>query len=214
MPFVPTTKKGHKTRQAILQAARKVFARDGYVDARMSDIAAAAGLSTGGLYRYFLSKEAVFEALIADLHEALYEASGRTTHDFATDPYQALYDANLGYLTVYYAHRDVMRAFREAAAVDARFRAFWWEMRRRHVDRFADAVKRIHGVKTVDGSDTALVADAMACMVEECAYVWYAQESLSDRQVTLEEAARIVTRTWHRTFFPSDTETGADAKPI
>jgi AcrR family transcriptional regulator len=170
----------------------------------MTDIATAAGLSTGGLYRYFLSKEAVFEALIADLHGALYEASGRTKHDFAKDSYQALYEANLGYLTVYHAHRDVMRGLREAATVDVRFRSFLWQMRKRHVDRFAAAMKRAHGVTVIDGTDATLMAEAMACMVEECAYVWYAHESLNDRQVPLEEAARIVTRTWYRTFFPGD----------
>jgi AcrR family transcriptional regulator len=204
MPFVPATKKGHRTRDAILQAARQVLGHDGYVEASMSDIAAAAGLSTGGLYRYFVSKESVFEALIADLHASLFDASGRTGQKFATEPAEALYEANLGYLRVYYANRDVMRCLREAAAVDARFRTFWWGMRRRHVERFAHAMARHYGVTKVAGADVTLVADAMACMVEECAYVWYAHESLGDRHVDLEEAARIVTRVWHQTFFSSN----------
>ena len=78
MPATPTTKKGLRTRNKILDAAGRVFARDGYVEARMLDIATEAGLSTGGLYRYFDNKTEVFAALIADLHEEFYNYSGHT----------------------------------------------------------------------------------------------------------------------------------------
>ena len=49
----------------ILDAALQEFSASGYAGARMDDIALRAGLSKGGLYAHFSSKEAVFEALIA-----------------------------------------------------------------------------------------------------------------------------------------------------
>lgn len=49
----------------ILDAALQEFSQAGYVGARMEDIAERAGLSKGGLYAHFGSKEAVFEALLA-----------------------------------------------------------------------------------------------------------------------------------------------------
>ncbi len=210
----PATTKGHRTREVILQAARKVFGRDGYVQARMSDIAAKASISTGGLYRYFSSKEDVFEAEIANVHEALFAASGHTMHDFGTAPYEALYKANLGYFSTYYAHRDLMCCFREAAGVERRFRSFWWRMRKRHVDRFARAMHRHYGVDKIDGADLKIVADAMACMVEECAYVWYAHHSLNDRRIEAAEAASIVTRIWHQTFFRPGAHPEAQSKGL
>ena len=69
VPAVPTTPKGRRTWQQLLEAARAVFARDGYVNARMADIAEEAGLSMGALYRYFENKESVFEHLVTDIHE-------------------------------------------------------------------------------------------------------------------------------------------------
>lgn len=48
----------------ILQAAAQEFARQGYQQTRVQDIAAAAGLSKGGFYAHFSGKEAVFEALL------------------------------------------------------------------------------------------------------------------------------------------------------
>ena len=44
------------TRERLLRAAADVFARRGYDGARVSDIAASAGLSNGALYAYFGSK--------------------------------------------------------------------------------------------------------------------------------------------------------------
>lgn len=51
----------------ILDAALAVFAEHGYAAARMDDIALRSGLSKGGLYAHFASKEQVFEALLSRL---------------------------------------------------------------------------------------------------------------------------------------------------
>ncbi len=48
----------------ILDAALQEFSQAGYAGARMDDIALRAGLSKGGLYAHFPSKEAVFVALL------------------------------------------------------------------------------------------------------------------------------------------------------
>ncbi|SRR5579875_3254320 len=57
-------------REQILQAAIKVFARQGFSAAKIADIAKAAQTSHGLLYHYFDNKEEIFAALIE-----------RTTHD-------------------------------------------------------------------------------------------------------------------------------------
>lgn len=53
-------------RSDILKAAREIFARDGFTDARMSDIAESAGVAKGTVYLYFPSKEALVTALCED----------------------------------------------------------------------------------------------------------------------------------------------------
>ncbi|NPA31626.1 MAG: TetR/AcrR family transcriptional regulator [Chloroflexi bacterium] len=53
----------------ILDAALRVFARKGFYEARMEDIAREAGLSKGLLYWYFGSKEALIETLLILLFE-------------------------------------------------------------------------------------------------------------------------------------------------
>jgi len=50
-------KKSARTRQRILDAAAAVFREHGYANARLSDIAARAGIQTGSLYYHFASRE-------------------------------------------------------------------------------------------------------------------------------------------------------------
>jgi AcrR family transcriptional regulator len=51
-------------RRAIVEAAESVFLAQGFAEARMADVAKAAGVSVGTLYNYFESKELVFASLI------------------------------------------------------------------------------------------------------------------------------------------------------
>jgi AcrR family transcriptional regulator len=51
-------------KKSIVTNAVKVFARDGYEGATVASIAKSAGISTGNVYRYFDSKEALFEAAL------------------------------------------------------------------------------------------------------------------------------------------------------
>lgn len=56
-------------RQAILDAAFTVFARDGYHQAGVDAIAAAAGVAKHTIYNHFGDKETLFRAVVADLSE-------------------------------------------------------------------------------------------------------------------------------------------------
>jgi TetR/AcrR family fatty acid metabolism transcriptional regulator len=53
-------------RRLILDTAVRVFAREGYHDARVGDIAKEAGVAYGLVYHYFTSKEAVLEAVFRE----------------------------------------------------------------------------------------------------------------------------------------------------
>src|SRR5580658_3485401 len=52
------------TRRALLDAARRIFARDGFEAARIEEIAGATGHTRGAFYAHFSSKEDLFFALL------------------------------------------------------------------------------------------------------------------------------------------------------
>ena len=67
-----TTKPAQKSndvpskREAILEAATRVFFESGYADASMDEIAREAGVSKQTVYSHFGAKEALFGAFIRD----------------------------------------------------------------------------------------------------------------------------------------------------
>ena len=58
----------------ILSAAENIFARFGYRRASMSQIAEEAGLTRQALYHHYPGKEALFRAVVEQLHELAYKA--------------------------------------------------------------------------------------------------------------------------------------------
>lgn len=59
-------RKRTRNRDALVVAARGLFARDGFESTTIADIAEAADLGFGTFYRYFADKEAVLEAVLED----------------------------------------------------------------------------------------------------------------------------------------------------
>ncbi len=57
--------KGENTKQEICRAAAQLFSKKGFKDVSMQDICNATGLSKGGLYRHFGSKEEILFQLIS-----------------------------------------------------------------------------------------------------------------------------------------------------
>lgn len=60
----------------LLEAATRVFVKEGYAKATTNRIAAAAGVSVGSLYQYFPSKDAIAVELLRRYREGLIELIG------------------------------------------------------------------------------------------------------------------------------------------
>jgi TetR/AcrR family transcriptional regulator, fatty acid metabolism regulator protein len=70
----PSTPEAADKRHQILQAAVRVFARQGFDGTRMSDVAREAGVAYGLVYHYFGSKDAVLQAVFREAWARLLEA--------------------------------------------------------------------------------------------------------------------------------------------
>jgi AcrR family transcriptional regulator len=67
---------GAEKRRIILDAAVRVFARQGFHSARVSDIANEAGVAYGLVYHYFAAKDEVLDTLFLERWNVLLEAIG------------------------------------------------------------------------------------------------------------------------------------------
>src|SRR5438067_5553636 len=97
-------------RLAILQAARTVFARQGYADTVVDDIAVQAGIGKGTLYLYFPSKEQIYLAALLEQARRLDADSRAAMSAAATwrDKLRAFVEMRLGYFD---EHADFMRIY-------------------------------------------------------------------------------------------------------
>src|SRR5579871_1270025 len=92
----PRSRKGAQTRARLLEAAKKVFERDGFLNARILDIAETAGLKHGSFYHYFDSKEQIFREVAEAQEERLTAPpdSDRRPRTRDTSPWATIRDAN------------------------------------------------------------------------------------------------------------------------
>lgn len=96
-------------REAILRAATQVFARNGYFNSKVADIARAAGVADGTVYLYFKSKEEILHSIFdGAVEEAISE--GRRELESITDPREKL-------LRIARLHLERMGADRDLAVV-------------------------------------------------------------------------------------------------
>jgi AcrR family transcriptional regulator len=106
------------SREQLLAAASRVFARRGYHGASMSEIATEAGFSKGALYWNFASKEDLFFALLDELDAQLRELIANS----AATPMEAERKGELsrGLSAVLTDARDVVLLFHEYSAMAVR----------------------------------------------------------------------------------------------
>lgn len=97
-------------RESILRAATRVFARNGYFNSKVADIARAAGVADGTVYLYFKSKEEILHSIF-DQNMAEAIAAGRKLIERMRDPREKLRRIALLHLERLGADRDLAVVF-------------------------------------------------------------------------------------------------------
>ncbi|HVF55135.1 MAG TPA: TetR/AcrR family transcriptional regulator [Pyrinomonadaceae bacterium] len=97
-------------REAIMRAATKVFARNGYFNSKVADIARVAGVADGTVYLYFKSKEEILHSVFErNTTEAI--AEGRKQLAEIADPREKLRRIARSHLERLGADRDLAIVF-------------------------------------------------------------------------------------------------------
>jgi AcrR family transcriptional regulator len=104
-----------QTQRALLDAAREVFARQGFAEASIADVVERAGSSVGSLYHHFGGKSELFLALWQE-HQAAYEEAASTAVAAARragvgDPAELFAAGARAYLVGAWQRRDLAMLF-------------------------------------------------------------------------------------------------------
>lgn len=188
----PRTQRGVRTRAALIAAARQVFERDGYLEAKISDISAAAGVASGSFYTYFDGKDEIFAAVVEQvqeemLHPHLRERSG------ITDPCVLIEAANREYLLSYKRNARLMAVFEQVAQVDENFRRMRIERSRAFVQRNARMIRALQkSGRAAADLDPTITAHALSGMVSRMAYLVF----VLDQRIAFEKLVQTLTALW------------------
>lgn len=188
----PTTARGKRTRESLVRAARVVFEKHGFLDARVADIADEADVAHGTFYTYFDSKETIFREVANTLVEEMFAAS-RVGEDVPPDPVSRIKAANRRYLRAYAKNARILAILEQVATFNDYFRQLTRDIRKVFVDRASLGITRLQQQELADPTlDAATAASALGGMVEHFAHVWLALGEPFDEEV----AVATLTRLW------------------
>ncbi|KHL15149.1 UNVERIFIED_CONTAM: TetR family transcriptional regulator [Mumia flava] len=170
MRELPRTARGARTRARLVEAARTVFERDGFLDARLADITGEAGTAAGSFYTYFASKEEIFSAVLDEVKEEMLHPQVRDVAD-GDDPVAVIEASNRAYLESYRRNAALMRLLDQVAAIDDTFREVRRERGLAFTQRNARSIRALQdrGLASPD-VDAGLAATALSMMVSRTAY--------------------------------------------
>jgi AcrR family transcriptional regulator len=194
------TRKGRETDEAFREAARQVFARDGYLNARISDIAAAAGRSVASFYNYYDTKADLLIALAEEFH-AEATAMAVLPYRAGLSAEEALRTAVGGFWHTYAKRRGELIGIFQAAMVEGRFRDRWLEIRGEAVSRIAAEVRRAQAEGYCPGVDPVLTASALSAMLEHFCYIWLGQGGEKGVPFDDERALDAIATIWAKSVY-------------
>jgi len=167
---MPPSRRGQRTRAALVTAARSVFERDGYVEARITDIADEAKVASGTFYTYFDSKEQIFAAVVESIEEDMLHMHVRERVGEA-EPRALISAANAEYLTAYQRNARLMAVFEQVAQIDDHFRDLRVKRSDAFLKRNAKLIEELQDRGEADPSlDPLVAAEALSWMVSRMAY--------------------------------------------
>jgi len=197
--------KAAETEAALKAAAKRAFARKGYLNTKITDITAEAGRAAGSFYNHFAGKEELLEALLADLAASGDESASREDHlsDF-TDPAAVRWHVEQ-YWHFYRENAATMLALRQAAMVSEPFARTLANFGAGQAADLDDHLGHIARAGLRLPASTELSVAMMYQLVDSFASMWLLQPAPAGwTRPTDEEAIDALTRFVYRGFTGRD----------
>jgi AcrR family transcriptional regulator len=193
MDAQPRSAKGRRTRARLLTAGKAVFERDGFLQARITDIAAEAQVSHGAFYHYFDSKESLFREIAEEVEVRLVSMDDIPQHADHEGPVDRIRAANRSYLSAYQKEARIMRVIEEVSRYDDAVRTVRAQRDDHLAARMESAIARLQAEGNADARiDTRYAALALGGMVARFAEMMF----LGGQPVELDEAVGQLTLLW------------------
>jgi AcrR family transcriptional regulator len=175
-PSGPRSRKGVETRARLVAAAKEVFEQDGFLDARISDIADRAGLSHGSFYHYFESKEEVFREVASEVEARLSAPMNVIDPTSSASPYERIREALRLHLESYRDEARIMAVIEQVSRFDREVGASRIERHREYLTLVSDSIRNLQRHGLVDQAmDPTIAAAALGAMTYRFPEAWFVE---------------------------------------
>jgi AcrR family transcriptional regulator len=159
-----------RTRAALLDAARRVFADAGYLKAEIAQITRAADRATGTFYVHFDNKLELLKAMVEQFQLDLLDSGlNRPEH-----PPEAAPQVLRALWRTHHRHAATFRALVEAATVHPEMATLYENMRHHARHDFHSMLAGAPRLADADRGELTVMAAAIENMVCACLYEWHA----------------------------------------
>ncbi|MBO0700805.1 MAG: TetR/AcrR family transcriptional regulator [Zavarzinella sp.] len=190
-----------RRRAAILEAAIRVFARRGYRDTNLQDVADALGVAKGTLYLYYRGKEELFLAAV-DRGMVRLRDHVRSAYSDVPDPLDRLEVAVRAYLEFFRDHPDLAELLiQERAEFRDRKTPTYHEHRRTNEAAWQDVYRRLISA----GRVRAIPVDRILDVIGDLVYGTMFTNHFTGRHRSLDAQARdVIDIVFHGILTPAE----------
>jgi AcrR family transcriptional regulator len=173
-------------KRSVLDAAADEFSEKGYSNADMDRIAESAKVGKGTIYRYFKSKEKLFDAVADDVIEQLRDfVIGAVRGEDIEGPIKQLNASGRAFLEFFEQRRAMLEIFlRGGSQFRERMQEKYLEVYRENIHIIQGLLDQCIELGLLKKVDSRMLADALGDMLIGLVYMWGARRdecSLADR---------------------------------
>ena len=203
MPAETLTAKGRQTRDAIEQAARKLFAERGFHGTTLSEITSAAGRSPAAFYRYYVDKEDLLAVLAESfLRDVVAPLGPQLRLPESPEDTEFFVSAVTGYRNMFKQNIGIMVAVDQLASAQQRFAELQNEFRRFGIDIVRASVLRAQEQGYGADLDPEHTALAISLLFERFTTVYLrADAAMLGVTTTDDNAVRTLSTIWKKTLY-------------
>jgi len=165
----------------LLAAAKEIFEENGFLDARISDIAERAGLSHGSFYHYFDSKEEIFREVAEAVEDQLSAPLGSVILDPKSDatPQERIREAIRLHMESYRREARIMGVIEQVSRYDEHVKAARFLQHLHYREQVEESIRRLqrHGLVDPD-LDPVIAAAALGSMTTRFPEMWLVEGRL------------------------------------
>ncbi|HEX3792148.1 MAG TPA: TetR/AcrR family transcriptional regulator [Pseudonocardiaceae bacterium] len=201
MTSAPQTARGQRTRAALIDAARRVFERDGFLGARITDIADEAGVAHGTYYTYFATKEELFHVVAAAVLLRTAAEVRPIHYDNVEDAIRGIVRSTRRYLESYRRDAALITVIDQVATFDARMQEILTERSVAYIARTEAHIVALGEVAILpEGIDSYSAAVALTGMVSRYARSVFGGNPSITKRIPFEQSVRTLTVMWGSTL--------------